>query len=194
MMRHLPNVLTVLRLMLIPAYLLLFFLCSPVAALPAFLAAGMTDVLDGYLARRLSATSAFGRALDPVADKLMQGAVLISLAIGDFLPWLLLLPFFAKELAQGVCGFLMLRRRRVAVVSRWYGKAAISVFYTVVTLTVLLMELLPTTAALTAVIAVLWALCVGMMLFAFISYIVSYARMAAKIKKEWSVNAPVGED
>lgn len=194
MMQRLPNILTVLRLMLIPAYLLLFFLLSPIAALPAFLTAGVTDVLDGYLARRLSATSAFGRALDPVADKLMQGAVLISLAVGGFVPWLLLLPFFAKELAQGVCGFLMLRRRRVVVVSRWYGKAAISVFYTVVTLTVLFVELLPKTAVLTVVVAALWALCIGIMLFAFISYIVSYAQMAAKIKKEWSVNAPEGEN
>ena len=189
-MRHIPNILTVLRLLLVPVFVILFFTVAPIAALPISWLAAITDVLDGYLARRNGWVSRFGKMLDPVADKLMQGALLFSLVIGGFLPWPFAIPFVLKELAQGVCGFLMLRRRSVVVVSRWYGKTALTLFHLAVNFTVVfsaLLESMPN--GMKIVIGTLWVAALGFMLFAFVSYVVGYAKMAARIKKEWRENA-----
>ena len=82
MQMNVPNMLTLLRLALIPVFVLLFYLPFSwvnVACTAVFSLAAITDLLDGYLARRLGQTSAFGAFLDPVADKLMVGVVLVLL-------------------------------------------------------------------------------------------------------------------
>lgn len=191
-MKHIPNILTVFRLLLVPLFVVLFFLVAPIAALPISWLAAITDVFDGYLARRNGWITPLGKVLDPVADKLMQGALLVSLAVGGLFPWYLGIPFVLKELAQGVCGFLMFRRRSVLVVSHWYGKVALTLFHLAVNFTVVLnafLDPLPTAAA--VCLAVLWIAALGLMIYAFVSYIVSYAKMAAKMKKEWR-EAPRG--
>jgi len=79
---NIPNLLTWLRIALIPLIVLVFYLpvpwAGPVSA-AIFALAGLTDWLDGYLARKLDQTSRFGAFLDPVADKLMVAAALVLL-------------------------------------------------------------------------------------------------------------------
>jgi len=87
MLWNIPNSLTVLRIFLIPVFVGIFYLPASVIephwinffATLVFALAAITDWLDGYLARRLNQTSAFGAFLDPVADKLMVAAALIVL-------------------------------------------------------------------------------------------------------------------
>lgn len=79
-MINLPNLLTLLRIVLIPVFVLFFYLDIPngkVIATAVFALAGFTDWLDGYLARKMELTSAFGAFLDPVADKLMVATALV---------------------------------------------------------------------------------------------------------------------
>jgi CDP-diacylglycerol--glycerol-3-phosphate 3-phosphatidyltransferase/cardiolipin synthase len=79
---NLPNLLTWLRILLIPAFVGVFYLSVPHQNLTAtiiFTVAALTDWLDGWLARKLDQTSAFGAFLDPVADKLMVAAALVIL-------------------------------------------------------------------------------------------------------------------
>lgn len=79
---NLPNTLTVLRMFCIPVFVLFFYLpwtWSHVLVAFIFIFAGMTDYLDGYLARKLAQTSQLGAFLDPVADKLLVIAALILL-------------------------------------------------------------------------------------------------------------------
>lgn len=79
---NLPNLLTLLRLALIPVFVLVFYLpfgWAHVAVTAIFGIAALTDWLDGYLARRWEETSAFGAFLDPVADKLMVATALVLL-------------------------------------------------------------------------------------------------------------------
>lgn len=79
-MLNLPNLLTILRIVLIPVFVVLYYLpfsWSNIAVAFIFAFAAWTDWLDGYLARRLGLTSAFGAFLDPVADKLMVGVALV---------------------------------------------------------------------------------------------------------------------
>lgn len=90
---NIPNTLTLLRIVMIPVLVLIFYL--PVSwrfygACGIFTAAALTDLLDGYLARRLNQTSRLGEFLDPVADKLMVAVVLVLLVQADPRVWLAL--------------------------------------------------------------------------------------------------------
>lgn len=90
---NLPNSLTLLRMALIPVFMLVFYAPIPnqypLASL-IFVVAALTDLLDGYLARRLNQVSALGAFLDPVADKLMVAVVLILLVQRDPSVWIAL--------------------------------------------------------------------------------------------------------
>lgn len=80
-----PNLLTLLRIALIPVFVLVYWLpygWAPLCAAWIFIIAGVTDWLDGYLARRLKQASPFGAFLDPVADKLIVTTALVLL-MGD---------------------------------------------------------------------------------------------------------------
>ncbi len=81
-MWNIPNTLTTFRLILIPVFLIVFYLPSPLAyfwAAFVFWLASVTDILDGYLARKLEQSTPFGAFLDPVADKVMVSVALIVL-------------------------------------------------------------------------------------------------------------------
>jgi CDP-diacylglycerol--glycerol-3-phosphate 3-phosphatidyltransferase len=86
-----PNIMTLARLASIPVFVAVFYLpfrWAPLAAAILFLLAGLTDMLDGYLARKLNQTSRFGAFLDPVADKLMVAAALVMLVQAHATIWL----------------------------------------------------------------------------------------------------------
>ena len=83
---NIPNTLTLLRIALIPVLLVMFYLpysWARAAAAAIFALAALTDLLDGWLARRLNQTSDFGAFLDPVADKLMVSCALVVLVQAD---------------------------------------------------------------------------------------------------------------
>ncbi|EXJ14767.1 CDP-diacylglycerol--glycerol-3-phosphate 3-phosphatidyltransferase [Imhoffiella purpurea] len=85
-MWNLPNILTMLRIVLIPIFVVVFYVeepWAPYAAAAVFGAAALTDWLDGYLARRWEQTSPLGAFLDPVADKLMVAVSLIVVLQAD---------------------------------------------------------------------------------------------------------------
>ena len=95
MLTNLPNLLTLSRIGLIPVLLLLLYLNEPWArwtALVLFTLAGVTDWLDGYLARNRGQVSSIGRFLDPIADKLLVSAVILLLVAVDSITGLVLLP------------------------------------------------------------------------------------------------------
>ncbi|WP_064005540.1 CDP-diacylglycerol--glycerol-3-phosphate 3-phosphatidyltransferase [Piscirickettsia salmonis] len=82
MQMRLPNILTLLRMVLIPVFILIYYLpftWAPLATAIIFAVAAVTDWLDGFLARRWNQTSAFGAFLDPVADKLIVAVALVLL-------------------------------------------------------------------------------------------------------------------
>jgi CDP-diacylglycerol--glycerol-3-phosphate 3-phosphatidyltransferase len=90
---NIPNLITVLRVLLIPIFILLFYLpysWSYMAASTVFAIAAATDWLDGYLARRLEQSTPFGAFLDPVADKLMVAVALVLLVQAHANLWLTL--------------------------------------------------------------------------------------------------------
>jgi CDP-diacylglycerol--glycerol-3-phosphate 3-phosphatidyltransferase len=92
--RELPNALTIARILLIPVYVALSTTCDggrSWAAALVFGAAGITDQVDGFLARRWHVESVFGKIADPLADRLMIDAAVLLLIHADRLPWLALI-------------------------------------------------------------------------------------------------------
>ena len=88
-LRTIPNLLSVLRLALVPVFLYLILTDHPILAFSVLAVASFTDWLDGYLARRLNQTTRLGALLDPAADRLYIFATLIGLAITGAIPvWL----------------------------------------------------------------------------------------------------------
>lgn len=171
-LKHIPNILSIIRICLVFVFIALFFADMIYAALFVFLLAGATDVLDGYLARRNGWISNLGKILDPFADKLMQCTVLVCLFIKHYIPLWFVLPFIIKEVLMLLLGAIVIKRRSVVVVSKWYGKLTVCIFYGTIVLSVLLKDFLlenPLVAVLFFVPAVAFAV------FSLASYVKQYA-------------------
>ncbi len=129
-----PNIISSFRIVLVPLFVLTFF--SPIEngiALSGiiFLLAGVSDFVDGQLARRLNQISLLGKILDPLADKLMVCAALISTTVSGLVPLWITAIFFVKEAAQGVCSFLFYKKLKNMQMSNMLGKVGTFLFYTV---------------------------------------------------------------
>ena len=126
-----PNVLTIIRLVLIPVFVWAFFRVQPgedrIVALIIFAAASLTDMLDGYLARKLNQITDFGKLFDPLADKLMVVTALFCQAYVGVFPWAAVVIVAAKELIMLLGGIFMLGKG-VVVYSNYAGKAAMVAF------------------------------------------------------------------
>lgn len=98
MLRYLPNTLTICRLLLAVPLGIMILRTEYNQALAIGLLAGATDLLDGFLARRLNAFSRFGAALDPVADKVLITVTLVCCAQVGLIPWYVALTIVARDL------------------------------------------------------------------------------------------------
>lgn len=126
--RHIPNILTVLRLLAVPLLAAWMLAGKWTESLVLFLLAEFTDILDGYIARRFHFISNFGKLVDPLADKLLQVTALFLLAKGGRLPIIFFYILCAKELAM-VIGSLFFLKKDVVVSSNWVGKAAAAILF-----------------------------------------------------------------
>ena len=129
---NVPNVLTMIRLLLVPVYVVLFVSGQKYAALVTFLAASLTDLLDGRIARKYNLITDFGKLVDPFADKVMVLTALLSMAIGSsaippVVPWVAVIILLMKELVMIIGGLVMLKHG-IVVYSRLVGKTAHCVF------------------------------------------------------------------
>ncbi|HML48380.1 MAG TPA: CDP-alcohol phosphatidyltransferase family protein [Clostridia bacterium] len=131
---NVPNALTMLRMVMVAVYLWLFFEERLYPALVVFLLASLTDVLDGYIARKYQLITAFGKLMDPLADKLMICAVLVTLALREWVPWWLIAVVAAKEIMMVLGGIFMLKRG-VVVYAGTIGKAATGAFMLAIVVT-----------------------------------------------------------
>ena len=122
-----PNVLTMLRIVLIPVFVIVFFNTPKdqdrIAALVIFAVASITDMFDGMLARKLNQLTDFGKLFDPLADKVMVITALICQAVYGVFPWIAIIIVAAKELIMLLGGLFMLSRD-VVVYSNYVGKTA----------------------------------------------------------------------
>jgi len=124
-----PNVISLLRLAMIPLFIALYWREHPQWAAAVVVFSAGTDVLDGYIARRCNQVTALGKVLDPIADKLTQ----ISLAIFLCYTFIALVPLMiillVKELIMLMMGLRLLKAGLPPFSARWWGKLSTSVFY-----------------------------------------------------------------
>lgn len=110
---NLPNVLTMLRIALVPFFVLLLWqdtTATRLGALAVFLLAALTDRLDGQLARSRGLVTNFGKLADPFADKMLVGAAIIMLSMLGDLPWWATITIIVREAAITILRFLMVRK------------------------------------------------------------------------------------
>ena len=130
-LRQLPNALTIARLAMIPAFAVLMVSAAGTPSWPAgivFLIAGITDQIDGFLARRWHVESRFGKIADPVADRLMIDSGVILLVAYGRLTWIALAIIAARDLLLFV-GWRVLSPRGIDLDVNALGKAATWLLY-----------------------------------------------------------------
>ncbi|WP_223404308.1 CDP-diacylglycerol--glycerol-3-phosphate 3-phosphatidyltransferase [Occultella gossypii] len=120
---NLPNVLTMVRVVLVPVFAVLLWQDSTaarVAALVVFLVAAYTDRLDGQIARSRGIVTNFGKIADPFADKLLTGTAMVMLSIIDsgLMPWWATIAILVREIGITVLRFVMVRRGVVMPASK----------------------------------------------------------------------------
>lgn len=128
-----PNILTIFRICLIPIYLSFFysgFKHNILLAGLVFIVAGVSDVLDGYIARKFNQVSDLGIILDPIADKLMSFTILITFTTSQIIPsWIIILMTIKEGLMLAGGASLYLFKGKQIVASNKYGKIATISFY-----------------------------------------------------------------
>ncbi|MGI5898614.1 MAG: CDP-alcohol phosphatidyltransferase family protein [Christensenellales bacterium] len=128
-MKNLPNILTTIRFFLVPVFIFVYFKYEPWMALIVFILAGFTDLLDGYIARKKNLITDWGKVMDPLADKLMQVAVLFCLCIDGALPFFVLIIIVIKETIMVIGGAFLYKKRDIVVFSKIYGKIATALIF-----------------------------------------------------------------
>ncbi len=126
---NIPNFLTAIRFLLIPVFGYYLHVMDYYKAIAMFLLAGLTDVLDGFIARKFNMITTWGKLADPIADKLMQITALAFLTLQKKIPPIVLIIVIAKETFMGVGTILLYKQDNVVVSANWYGKMATVVFY-----------------------------------------------------------------
>lgn len=137
-----PNLLSLLRIALIP--LILWFYCrkeNSIAAAGVIVLSGLTDVADGYIARKLHQISDLGKLLDPLADKLTQMTMLLCLVSRYPILWSLIILFAVKELSSWILGAMVICKEQEVNGARWFGKMNTVVLYGVLVILFLLPEI-----------------------------------------------------
>lgn len=126
-MKHIPNTITIVRIFFAPVFVWMLLIAGPQStsslrwwAAALFIVGMATDGLDGYLARKYNVVSDLGKLLDPIADKVLTGAALVTLSILSELPWWVTLVILAREISITVYRFIVLSDH--VIPASWGGK------------------------------------------------------------------------
>lgn len=120
-----PNILSLVRLCLIPFIVWLYFgKQDSVLTGFALLFSGLTDIVDGHIARTYNMISDVGKVLDPVADKATQAVMLLCLCITFPLMWIPVGALIVKESFMAISGYVVIRKTGIVLGANWHGKAA----------------------------------------------------------------------
>ncbi|HRW40091.1 MAG TPA: CDP-alcohol phosphatidyltransferase family protein [Microthrixaceae bacterium] len=119
-----PNLLSMLRLALVPVFLWLILAERDGAALAVLAGSAITDYLDGKIARTFGMVSRLGQLLDPIADRLFIVSTLVGLALRSIIPWWLVALLLARELVMLVVVLLLKRVGIIGLPVHFVGKAA----------------------------------------------------------------------
>lgn len=159
-----PNVLSFFRILMIPLIIVFSNNGLYTAAGITVLISGLTDIVDGFIARRFNQVSALGKALDPAADYLTQITLTYCIARLHPIVMLLFVILIIKQILMGIGGLIVLGKTRTTFSAKWWGKLATFMLYVSMAL-ILLIPGMPVW-----MITVLTLLCVLATLFSLYKY------------------------
>lgn len=171
---NLPNLLSLLRLCMVPPFVLSYFSKldgSDIVALIIFVLAAITDVLDGMLARKLNKISNLGKVLDPLGDKLMALSALACITIDGIIPLWAVIVLLGKEILMGAGGLFVYRKKAFMPPSNYFGKTSTVVFFIACVILLLFKKLVqpwPT---------VIISIAIAVTIAAFINYLIVFIRI-----------------
>lgn len=128
MLKNVPNALTIARFILIPFIIISLVKDDYILTFIFLTISALTDVLDGYIARKFDFITNFGKLVDPLADKSTQIAILTTLALKGIIPIWMIIVLFLKEFVM-IAGASFLYGKELVVSSKWYGKLSTVLFY-----------------------------------------------------------------
>ena len=161
-----PNLLSFFRILLIPVIICLYFKEQYWWAFGLLVLSGATDVVDGWIARTFHVVSDFGKAIDPVADKLTQIALLLCLMPMKY--WWMVAILITKEASIGILTLIALRRTHSVYSAGWYGKICTVVIYLSMFVLILWRDADPTFVLVDAIV------CSALIALAFVLYLILY--------------------
>lgn len=126
---NIPNWLSVFRIVLIPFYVVAYLKENYWLAVALLFFSGVSDLVDGFIARHFNQITDLGKALDPLADKLTQMAIMICAAAKNTIMMCLLVVVVVKEILMIAFNFYMFKKGEKPIAAKWYGKLATAVFY-----------------------------------------------------------------
>ncbi len=172
---NVPNILTAIRFVLIPIFAYYLISGNYYTAVFLFLLGGLTDILDGFIARKFNLITSWGKLADPLADKLMQITALVILTIVKRVisPELLAI-VIAKEIFMGIGSILLYKQKKYVVSANWYGKMATVVFYFAI---IMIIFRAPYSSV------YIWIAVIAT-LFAFIMYVRTFHSIKSSVDKE----------
>lgn len=186
MAKHIPNILTILRFIFIPFIVIAIAGEQYVLAIILFTLSSLTDVLDGFIARKFGFITDLGKLLDPLADKLTQISIIATLCIYQILPEWMIITLVMKELILFLGAAFLYKKRDVVVSSKWYGKATTVLIYLAV-MSSLFIKIFPVIGNKFTVLGysisfdmVIYILAFICALFALLSYIQDFGRFILK--------------
>ena len=170
---NVPNAISIIRILLIPVFMVLYLtadeqdLIQHRWAAAVLLFSGLTDVVDGFIARKFNLITQLGKILDPVADKLTQASVCLCLTISYNSLLFILIFFIVKELTMMCAGAFLVKKSPKTLLSgsRWFGKLSTVIFH------VFTLYIISTPALEEKTVFIMLLIAAGFTLFSFIMYI-----------------------
>lgn len=168
---NIPNALSLIRIALLPVFVVLYCNDQLIWAVAILLLSGLTDLFDGAIARRCNQITEIGKLLDPVADKMTQITVMLCLVVRYRALIPLAIICVTKEVLQAIGGWILLSQNATIRASKWFGKVSTFLFYAVMLLIVVWSDM-PR-----IILAALVLLVAATMVFSFFKYLMLYCRL-----------------
>lgn len=177
-----PNMITVFRLLLLIPLFIMFFKKRYIISLIIIVISGVSDVVDGRIARKFNMVSEFGKIMDPIADKLTQIAIMLLLSFRQIY---LLIPCGAlvvKEIVSGIIGIYVVSKLKHMLFAEWHGK--LSTVFLYVMMGAHMLMLIIWGEVILPVSFVMIAISTALILMSFVLYLIRYAEYIKKIKSD----------
>ena len=171
-----PNILSLLRIVMIPAIVWLYNNDMPHQAVFILLLSGLTDIVDGFIARHFNLISNLGKILDPIADKLTQAVILLSVSSEYPLMLIPLILLTVKEVSLSIIGIFVIRKTREVKGANWHGKITTFMLYFTLVIHIICIDLS------SAVSDMLIGACVTLMMLSFVLYVIRNIRQLDESK------------